>query len=567
MADGDIDTASVTQLIRAVEERKKYAFLIGAGSSRPAPAEIPTGGELIEKWKGECYDHEAPGEEFEAWVEAKEEGMDDDNEYGFWFEQRHPTRGERRERIQELVEGATPTFGHVLLASLMDEDYVPHVLTPNFDDLLFDAFYLYLEDKPQLIDHRAVAPEFSLTHSESAIVKLHGDYLYDNLRNTAPETEGDALEDAMRDALQQTVEEYGLVVVGYSGGDNSIMDPLINADLSEYGVFWCTRDANSFSDEPKAEELLSQPNTYLVEIEGFGSLMRKFGNRIDDVEPPEPTEITERAKERADMLRGALEESKEETADEEEEEYVDKTEKWWEGRLLAGNGNYEEAIECYDEALEQDPEYTTAYISRGNAKQEIGKCEEAIADYDKALDLDPEYAEAYNNRGNAKKQLGEVEAAMADYDKALDFDPEYAEAYSNRGTAKAKLGEVEAAIADYDKALDLDPYHTTAYQNSAEARIQKGNYEQALQDAEEAFEVSESTADSAQSLLLRLIPQIVLGEDVSSEESEYRSLCNEEFTTMWNFEGLDTWLADTDLEAEKKDKIEELIDLLRQHKE
>ncbi|MFC7081835.1 hypothetical protein [Halorussus caseinilyticus] len=182
MAEGDIREASVTQLIRAVDECENYSFLVGAGSSRPAPAEIPTGGELIEMWKTECYDHENPDEDFETWVGTKEKKMDGDNEYGFWFEQRHPTRGERRERIQELVENATPTFGHVLLASLMDEGYVPHVLTPNFDDLLFDAFYLYLEDKPQVIDHRAVAPEFRLTHSESAIVKLHGDYLYDNLQ-------------------------------------------------------------------------------------------------------------------------------------------------------------------------------------------------------------------------------------------------------------------------------------------------------------------------------------------------------------------------------------------------
>lgn len=533
MADGEIDTATVTQLIRAVEECKNYAFLIGAGSSRPSPAGILTGGELIEKWKGECYDHENPDEEFDSWVKVKEEEMDDDNEYGFWFEQRHPTRGERRERIQELVEDATPTFGHVLLASLMDKDYVPHVLTPNFDDLLFDAFYLYLEDKPQVIDHRAVAPEFRLTHSESAIVKLHGDYLYDNLRNTTSETESNALDEAMKDALQQTVEEYGLVVVGYSGGDDSIMDPLIDADISEYGIYWCTRDADSFSEEEKAEELLKRPNTYLVEIEGFGSLMRKFGNRIDGLKPPQPDEVVDRAEKRADMLKGALKESKEAATGDEEEEYVDKTEKVWKGMDLVQEGNYEKAVDLFNEIIEEHPDHPRAYY----------------------------------NRGFAKSKLGNYEAAIADYDKVIELNPGDVTAYHNRGLSKHEMGEYEAAIADYDKVIELDPDDETAYLNRAEVMILIGEFEQAYQDASQAKEVSKSIENSAISLLFHLIPKIVLGEDHSDEESKYCSLCKMEFTTTWGLEELDSWLEDVDLAPDKKDKIAKLIDLLREHKE
>jgi tetratricopeptide (TPR) repeat protein len=382
---------------------------------------------------------------------------------------------------------------------MMEEGYVPHVLTPNFDDLLFDAFYLYLEDKPQMIDHRAVAPEFRLTHSESSIVKLHGDYRYDNLRNTDPETGEDGLGDGMKDALQQTVEEYGLVVVGYSGGDDSIMDPLIEADLSEYGIYWCTRDADSFPDEGKAEELLQQPNTHLVEIEGFGSLMRKFGSRIDDVEPPQPDEITERAEERAEMLRGALQESKETVVDDEEEEYMDKMEKLWKGGKLRQEGDYEKAIDCYTEIIEQDSKFVGAY--------------------------------------------------------------------NNRGIAKHKLKKYEEAIADFDTAIELNHEYTPAYLNRAEIRLQMGDIQQARQEAKEAKELSVSTGGSAISSLLHLISKITLGKKIFEEESEYRNLCAKEFTTTWSFEELDSWLAEADLEPEKEDKIAELIDLLRDHKE
>lgn len=535
MADGDIDMTSVANLIRAVGQCENYAFLIGAGTSRPPPAEIPTGSELIETWQKECYKYVNSEDGLEAWVKAKEEEEkeDDESAYGFWFEECHPTRGGRKEYIKELVKGTDPNFEHVLLASLMDEGYVPHVLTPNFDDLLFDAFYLYLEDKPQVIDHRAVTSEFRLTNSDSAIVKLHGDYLYNNLRNTDKETGENALDPGMKQALRQTVEEYGLVVVGYSGGDDSIMDPLIEADLSEYGIYWCVRDIDSFPKEDKAQELLEQSNTYLVEIEGFGSLMRKFGNRIDSVEPPQPGEIVERAEERADMLKGALKESKEAATGDEEEEYVDKTEKLWEGIGFAQEDNYEKAIELFTEAIEEDREYARAYFHRGNAKRELGKYEEAIADYDTAIDLDPE------NTG----------------------------AYGNRGITKLRLGKYEEAIADYDAAINLMPEHSKGYTNKSEAYINMGDFNQAQQDALRAKKRSDSTEETAISLLLHLIPKTVLGEETADEKNKYRNLCDKEFTTAWGFKGLDSWLEDADLESDKEDEIAGLIDLLREHKE
>lgn len=158
MTDREPARASVSQLIDDISETGKYAFLIGAGSSRPKPAGILTGGELIKQWRRECYGRDEPDLNYEEWVDMKEEEMvSGQSEYGFWFEERHPSRGGRREYIRDLVEGADPTLGHIILATMMTEGYVPNTLTPNFDDLLFDAFYLFLEERPQLVNHRAVA--------------------------------------------------------------------------------------------------------------------------------------------------------------------------------------------------------------------------------------------------------------------------------------------------------------------------------------------------------------------------------------------------------------------------
>lgn len=495
MAGGEINRATVSQLVQAVAEAKKYAFLIGAGTSRPKPAEIPTGGELIDIWRQECYKLVDPNEEIDEWIATKEKTLaDDQTEYGFWFEERHPTRGQRRKRIQELVEDAEPTLGHILLATMMNEGYVPNALTPNFDDLLFDAFYLFLEDKPHLVDHQAIAPEFKLTRERPAIIKLHGDYLYDNLQNTTEETK--ALEPAMEDALRQTVTEYGLVVIGYSGTDDSIMDPLLEADLSEYGVYWCKRTPDDLT--PKVEELLKKPNTYLVEIEGFTDLMIKFGRQLNGVEPPEPGDLIGRARDRAYMLAGALEEG--------------------------------EKISSTELRLRLD-----------GMQQKIGEAQRAM------------HEENYQE-------------AISAWDKYLEREPEHAWAYHIRGVAKVRLKMYETAMEDFTQAIELDPEDKAAFMARAEVGILLCDLEQARQDASRARSLHQTTKHSAASLLLGLISKILLGEDIEEEEErEYRRLCNEEFTTRWNFLVLDSWLWTVDIEQDKRETIRELVDLLQEH--
>ncbi|WP_226023199.1 tetratricopeptide repeat protein [Halomicrobium salinisoli] len=562
MATEDVDEVSVSQLVQAVIECKKYSFLIGAGTSRPEPAGIPTGGELVNKWRKECYNNIEPDTEFDEWVSEKEDSISEDNKYGYWFEERHPTRGQRREFIQELVDKAEPTLGHILIATMMNEGYIPHVLTPNFDDLLFDAFYMYLEDRPNLVDHRAVAPEFKLTRRDPTIVKLHGDYLYDNLQNTDEETY--SLEPAIKEVLQQTVNEYGLVVAGYSGTDNSIMEPLLDADLSEYGVYWCTRSPDKLSDEVK--ELLEKPNTYLVEIDGFINLMTQFGRQLDGTELPSRDELIDRAETRADKLEGVLEESQETAAGEEEEEFINNLRSIEDAKQEIENRNYQEAIEVLDRVISSGTADARAYFNRGHAKSQIGKHREAIDDYSQAIDFGNENSSVYNNRGLSKSEVGQYEDAIRDYNEAIKLDPENEAAYNNRGLAKASLGKLDEAIQDFDEAVNINPGYITPVMNKSEIRIQNERYEQAKKDAIKAKSIAESTKERATALMLEIIARTVLDEDTSELEQYYRELCEQEFTTSWSSRELDDWMETTDIEDEKEKKIRNIMSALEEHK-
>ena len=212
------------------------------------------------------------------------------------------------------------------------------------------------------------------------------------------------------------------------------------------------------------------------------------------------------------------------------------------GRDYAAKGNYDRAIQDYNQALWSDPNFDAAYYSRGLAYAAKGNYDRAIQDYNQTLQLTPSFAAAYYNRGLAYKRKGEydraksdfnkaltlgydrttVEALLAelrreqaerrrekrdiyydrgnsharngrydraiqDYNQALQHDPSYVAAYNNRGVAWAVKGQYNRAIRDYDQALQLAPSYVAAYNNRGKAYARKGDYDRAIQDYDRAL--------------------------------------------------------------------------------
>ena len=136
------------------------------------------------------------------------------------------------------------------------------------------------------------------------------------------------------------------------------------------------------------------------------------------------------------------------------------------GKAFHQRGEYQQAIERYDRAIELNPQEAGAYNNRGIIKGHHG----AIADFSNAIELNPQFAMAYNNRGIAKCALGDHQGAIADCSKAIELDPQEAGAYINRGNAKKASGDLQGAIADYNRAIELNPQSAMAYNNRGIAK-------------------------------------------------------------------------------------------------
>ena len=72
----------------------------------------------------------------------------------------------------------------------------------------------------------------------------------------------------------------------------------------------------------------------------------------------------------------------------------------WKRKCLFQLEKYDEAIKCYDKAMEIQPNYSYAWSGKGNVYSNLKKYDEAIKCYDKAIELESDNVYAWNGKGN-----------------------------------------------------------------------------------------------------------------------------------------------------------------------
>ena len=158
---------------------------------------------------------------------------------------------------------------------------------------------------------------------------------------------------------------------------------------------------------------------------------------------------------------------------------------------------FERAIEYFDKAIEQNPNFTEAYYYRGSAYLNIGaacqntkKYDCAIKDLDEAIRLNPKYEEAYNVRGLVYHHKGEYGCAIKDFDRAVELNRDYADAYNNRGVVYRDKGEYDRAIQDFNRAIELNRDYADAYCHRGSAYYKKREFTHAIVDLNKTIAIN-----------------------------------------------------------------------------
>ncbi|MEH2059970.1 MAG: tetratricopeptide repeat protein [Nostoc sp.] len=125
------------------------------------------------------------------------------------------------------------------------------------------------------------------------------------------------------------------------------------------------------------------------------------------------------------------------------------------------HGDYQEAIENFNQAIELKKDYAVAYSDRCLAYLQLQDYHQAIADCTQAINFAPDNFEAYLNRGVALYRQGDYGAAIVNHNRAIALKPSDFRAYYNRGLARAGDGKDFEAILDFDLALTQIPRMTS----------------------------------------------------------------------------------------------------------
>ena len=545
---------SIKRLVRAVQEGKRnaerFCFIIGSGAS--VSSGIPTGAELEFQWMKEL--EETFGlEEIREVAETLKEHLDNDftvieadwkkaKEFGdalssdYYFDiyklRFFPNHRNGYHYLEKIMANKNPGFGyHPLALMLTDGTGSNLVITTNFDSLIEDALFLYTDNKPLVINHELLAEYAGDANIKRPIIaKVHRGIFFDPLNQ--PE-ETNELKGKWRDVLVSVFQNYTPIVIGYGGGDNSLMNLLEDDSIKmKNGIYWCYYEKHGLPND-KIQTLIQQKDGFLVRTAGFDAAMLAFGNalfpdkigvheaeeylnkrtsaqivnyekeykRLTELEPSTDDETVQKQVSQSETdFKMEIEKMVERSMLSEKERQERKQMTAWDYRRQGDRyydlGQYAKAVESYSAAIDMQPKTAQFYNDRGCSYNFLEEYNSAISDFDKAIELDPKFASAYNNRGCAYNDLGEYDKAISDLDKAIELDPKDAELYNNRGCAYNSLGEYNKAIPDLDTAIELDPKFASAYNNRGYAYTNLGEYNKAIPDLDTAIELDPKFASA-----------------------------------------------------------------------
>lgn len=133
-----------------------------------------------------------------------------------------------------------------------------------------------------------------------------------------------------------------------------------------------------------------------------------------------------------------------------------------EGIDLADQGLWEDAAHKLREVRptgQDDPDFLSM---RGDRMMATGRFQDAAECYRQAIELSPGYADLHVRYGQALLEIDQVGQAIDELSQATIINPDYAEAHAILGVALRRQGKEDEAIKSFRRALEIDPAQVIA---------------------------------------------------------------------------------------------------------
>ena len=130
-------------------------------------------------------------------------------------------------------------------------------------------------------------------------------------------------------------------------------------------------------------------------------------------------------------------------------------------------GDYEGAIDDYEQLIERYPDIPRGYTRRSAARGKLGMNQEALKDVTKAIDIGTDDPWAYNNHAVLLLQSSgaspeHFEEALKSVSRAIEIDSEIPKFYLNRAIIRHNMKDLDGAMTDLTTILNRDENHSGA---------------------------------------------------------------------------------------------------------
>jgi len=279
----DLDIKPQSHLINILkstsDHHPNFTVFLGAGASVSSGVKLAS--EMINDWRVQHFEMYKENETQFSNHFHKFNWFQRPEEYSVLFETLYDQPSQRREYIESCINKSFPSWGYIYLVNLISKGVFNTLFTTNFDDLLNEACYQFSSNvRPIVCAHDSSIKSIRITSNRPKLIKLHGDFLFDDIKNTLRELE--SLEKNTIDKFKQYASEFGFIVLGYSGCDRSIMDTFNTLlkfdDYFPNGIYWCVRKGDT--PNQSVINLSRFPKFKLIEIEGFDEFFAELNNAL-----------------------------------------------------------------------------------------------------------------------------------------------------------------------------------------------------------------------------------------------------------------------------------------------
>jgi protein O-mannosyl-transferase len=175
------------------------------------------------------------------------------------------------------------------------------------------------------------------------------------------------------------------------------------------------------------------------------------------------------------------------------------------GSVLREEGQADQAIQHFQNALKINPNCVVAQNNLGDAIFEKGQVDEAIGHFRRALEIDPNFGPAHNNLGVALLQEGQLDEAILQFQKTIEIYPNLPQAYYSLGNTLFQKGRLNEAVNQFQKVLVFTPNSFQAHYSIGRAFVRNGQLEEGITHFQK---------------VLRLNPDFKLGQDALAEAQD-----------------------------------------------